>query len=239
LGKGLAVSLAVAGWAWTQEPLTATLHPSGLIRVARGDVELAAIELSAHGPGWQHAPQKTASVEKTPATEETGKQCAGVLAIPGTEGGSIRYVEHVKPLPQGLLVEYDMTMTKTMKLNGLQFSINLPIAPYAGTEALVSRLEGEPDLVSLPKEQEKGKFQLWMGQGAKVEVAKGTADAVTLELRAATDVVVQDMRQWDNPVFEVRCPAIMEDPGREVSQGEAFHLDVTLTFAAPVRLEGP
>jgi hypothetical protein len=210
-----------------------------MVKVSRAGAELATIEMNAHGPNWQHAPQNTASAEVSALPDGGGKQSAGLLAIPGTGGGAIRYTESVKALPQGLQLDYDLTITKTMQLNGLQFSINLPVARYAGKGVEISRPEGAPDIVSLPQEQEKGRFRLWFGQGAKAEVAKGTDDALTLELPAATEVVVQDMRQWGNPVFEVRCPAIMEDGGREVQQGETFGLSLTVTFAGPIRLEGP
>ena len=41
------------------------------------------------------------------------------------------------------------------------------------------------------------------------------------------------------PVFEIRFPAIMEDQGRDMAADDRFHLDLTVTFAAPVKLEGP
>jgi hypothetical protein len=234
-----AVLLATAAGIWAQEALKATLHPSGLIQVSRAGVALATIELSAHGSGWEHAPQKTASAETSDLPGAAGKRITGVLTIPKTAGATLRYSESVKALPQGFELTYDLSSTAATKLSGLQFSVNLPVTQYAGKEVLISRLGDEPDLVGLPQEQQKGTFQLWSGQGARVEVAKGTADAVTIELRAATDVVVQDLRQWNNPVFEVRVPAIMEDPGRDVAAGEAFHLDLRVTFAAPVTLAGP
>jgi hypothetical protein len=80
---------------------------------------------------------------------------------------------------------------------------------------------------------------LWSGEGAKIEVAKDTDEAVTIELRAAADVIVQDLRQWDRPIFEIRFPAIMQEEGREVAAEDKFHLDLTVTFASPVKLEGP
>ena len=239
VGVATAMLLATATASWSQDALNAKLHPSGMVQVSRAGVELATIELNAHGPGWLHAPQKSATAEVSDLPDQAGKRFVGVLAIPDTEGGAIRYTESVKTLSQGLQLEYHLTMTETMRLNGLQVSVNLPVAQYSGKEVLISRLQDDPELVGLPQEQQQGKFQVWSGQGAKIEVAKGTGEAVTLELRAATDVVVQDMRKWDNPVFEIRFPAIMEDPGREVPAGDGFHLDLTVTFAAPVQLEGP
>jgi hypothetical protein len=223
-----------------QDAVIATLHPSGLIQLSRAGVNLATLELSAHGPGWEHVPQATAVPETNPDPVPAGKrQVVGSLTVPKTEDGRIRFTETVQPVPNGLRLEYDLAMTTAMKLNGLQFSVNLPVALHAGKEVLIAQLQGEPDLVSLPLEPQKGRFQLWSGQGAKIELAKGTDAALTIELRAATDVVVQDLRQWDNPIFEVRFPAIMEDPPRGVAAGDRLHLDLTVTFPCPVQIEGP
>jgi len=233
------VLLAAASGLWAQETLSAKLDASGMVRVTRGDVELAMIELNAHGPEWKHAPQASATAEVSDLPDQAGKRFAGTLPIANTDGGAIRFTESVKPLPQGLQLEYDISMTRAMKLNGLQVSICLPVAQYAGKEVVVAQPEGEPQIVGLPQEQQAQRFQVWAGEGAKIEAAKGTDEAVTMELRAATDVVIQDLRQWDRPTYEIRFPAIMEDQGRDVAAEDKFHLDLTVTFAAPVKLEAP
>lgn len=233
------VVLLVASGASAQESCTASLDASGMIRVTRGQVELATIELNAHGPRWQHAPQSTATAEVGDLPNQAGRRFVGMLPIPNTDAGAIRYVETVKTLPKGVQLEYDLAMTKAMRLNGLQVSIFLPVAQYAGAEVVVTHPEANPQIVGLPREQQDQKFLLWSGEGAKTEVARGTDETITAELRAATDVVIHDLRRWNRPVFEIRFPAIMQDQGREVAADDRFHLDLTVTFAAPVALEGP
>jgi hypothetical protein len=238
VGVTAGVLLAAASSSWAQETLSAKLDASGMVQVSRGDVELATIELNAHGPNWQHAPQASATAEVSDLPDETGKQFVGTLPIPNTDGGAIQYTESVKVLPQGLHLEYDLAMAGAMKLNGLQLSICLPVAQYAGKELAIPRADGQPQIAGFPEEQQQN-FQVWSGEGAKIEVAKDTDEAVTIELRAAADVVVQDLRRWERPIFEIRFPAIMEDQGRELTAEDRFHLDLTVTFAAPVKLEGP
>lgn len=233
-----AVLLAAAGGSWAQEALSAKLDASGMIQVSRGGVELAMIELNAHGPNWQHAPQASATGEVGDLPDGTGKQVIGTLPIPNTDGGAIRFTESVESLPQGLHLEYDLSMAAAMRLNGLQLSICLPVTGYAGKELAIPKADGELQIVGLPEEQRQN-FQLWSGEGAKIEVAKDTDEAVTVELRAAADVIVQDLRQWERPIFEIRFPAIMEQEGREVAADDKFHLDLTVTFASPLELEGP
>jgi hypothetical protein len=232
-------ALLAASGSLAQETLSAKLHASGMVRVTRGDVELAVIELNAHGPEWKLAPQATAAAEVSDLPDQAGKRFVGTLPVPNTDGGAIKFTESVKALPQRLEFEYDLSVTGAMKLNGLQVSILLPVAQYGGKEVVISQPEGEPEIVTLPQEQKGETSQLWFGEGATIEVAKGTDDAIVIELRAATDVLVQDLRQWDRPTFEIRFPAIMEDQGRDVAAEDRFHLDLTVTLPAPVKLEGP
>jgi len=234
-----AVMLLAVSASWAQEGLTATLQPTGLVQVARGEAAPIVIELSAHGLEWRHAPQATATAEVSDLPDHGGREFVGTLPIPNTDGGAIRYTERVTPLPQGLRLEYSLSMTQAMKLNGLQVSVYLPVDRYGGGEVTISQPHGDPQIAGLPHEQSERGAQIWSGQGARIEVAQGTDDAVKIELQAATDVVIQDLRQWEHPVFEIRFPAIMQDGGRDVAAGDRFHLDLTVSFAAPVRLMEP
>jgi len=238
VGMTAVALLAAASGSWAQAALTAKVEASGLVRLYSGDVELATIDLNAHGLQWKHAPQATATAAVSDLPDHAGKRVVGTLPVPGPEGGAIQFTETVRALPQGLQFEYDLSVTKAMKLNGLQLSIELPVARYAGKELVIARPEGDPQTVSLPQEKAEN-FTVWGGEGARIEVAKGTAEAVTIELRAATNIVVQDLRQWDNAIFEVRLPAIMDDGGRDVTADDRFHLDFTITLGGPVTLVGP
>lgn len=240
LQRWIALGMVLGSTAWAQDVVEAKLDPAGMVSVSRGQTVLATIDLNAHGPGWAHAAQSEATATVADLPKAAGKQFTGNLAIPKTDGGAIQYTQTVTALSQGFRLEYDLTMTKAMKLSGLQFSINLPVENHRGKEVVISPLYDDPRVVGLPEEQPaSGRFQLWSGQGAKIEVAKGTPDAITAQLRAATDVVVQDLRQWEQPVFEIRLPAITEDAGHELAAGQKFHLDLTITFAGPVKLVGP
>ena len=231
------VAVGTAPRAWSEDALLAVLDPSGTVRVRRGDKVLATFELNAHGPGWSHAPQTDGKATVTDLPGKAGKRVAGLLPVPKTDGGAIQYTQTLATLPRGFRMEYELSMDKTMKINGLQFSVTIPVDGYAGRDVLVAPATGEARLVGLPKEQPAaGRFQLWAGQGARVDIAKDTPDAIAIELRAATDVAVQDLRQWEQPVFEIRFPAFSEDAGRELAKGLRFHFDLVVTTAAPLRM---
>lgn len=233
-----AVFLATAVVSFSQNALDVNLHPSGMVEISRAKTCLATIDLNAHGTGWAYGSQKDVEAKVSDLPGRARKRFEGTFTIPNTEDGAIRFTEDVSMLPRGFRLEYDLTTTKAMKLNGLQVSISLPVERFAGKEMLVSQLGKDPTLVGLPKEHREGNSQVWSGEGARIELAKDTDEAIVIELRAVTDVLVQDLRQWESPLFEVRFPAILEHSGREISAGTRFHLDITVTLAAPVRLVG-
>ena len=231
--------LAAASGAFAQDPLRAKLEPTGEIRILRGDTELALIDLNAHGPQWTHAPQATATAQASDLPDKSGKRFVGTLPIPNTSGGIIRFTETVKVIPQGLRLEYDISAAGAVKLNGLQLSVGLAVAQYAGKQLAIAQYEGDPVILSLPAAEDEKPFSGWSGEGSRVAVGAGTADELVIELRAPTDAMVQDLRPWKHPTFEVRFPAIMEDAGRDMTAEDRFHLDLTVTCAAPLKLEGP
>ena len=239
IGSVAVAALWVAGPGQAQEKLSAKLNPSGLVRIMAGATELGALELNAHGPQWAYASQAGATARVSDLPDQAGKRFVGTLPVPNTDGGALAFTETVKTLPQGLRLVYEVGVTKALQLNGLQVSLRLPVAQYGGQPVLISGPDGEPRTVSLPPEQGENTFAGWSGAGSKLEVAKGTNQALTIELQGAADVMIQDLRKWKEPVFEIRFPAIMEDPPRPVAAEDKFHLDLTVTCAGPVPLAGP
>ncbi len=234
----IAVTVCLAAsLAWAQAPVTATVDSSGLVSITSGGQQVATIDLNAHGPGWQHAPQQTATGEVSDLQGVTGKRVTGTLPIPNTEGGQLAFTETVRAVSQGLRLEYDLSVSQAVRVNGLQLSLNLPVDVHAGGEVMILHPHYDPEIAGLPTEHTEGGGRLWSGSGSTVEIAEDTEHAITVELRAATDVLVQDLREWDETVFEVRFPAIMEGGGREITPDDRFHLDLTVSFSGPLTLQ--
>lgn len=233
-----AMLLLAAHCCHAQGALTVKLDPTGLVHVYSGDAELAMIELNAHGTGWLNAPQSSATAQLSDLPGQAGKRCVGTLPVPNTDA-ALQFSETVRTLPQGLQLEYEVSAAKAVKLNGLQVSVNLPTVRFAGKELAVSQPDGDPQIGAFPLLQQDQNTQVWAGPGDRVAVAKGTADAVTVQMRAATDVLIQDLRRWEHQIFEIRFPAIMEDGGRDVTPDARFHLDLTIMFAGPVKFARP
>jgi hypothetical protein len=217
------------------QALTAKVNNTGLIVISEPNAEVATVELNAHGVGWKHAPQSSATGQMTDLPDG-GKRIVGTLPIPDTNGGVLRFTEEVKAVPQGLQVGYDVSLPAALKLSGLQLSFLLPTARYGGQALLVAQPDGDPLTITMPAEPRPQSPQVWAGEAARVELAKGTPSAMAIEMRASTDVMIQDLRQWQRETFEVRFPAIAEDGGREVTPDDHFHLDLTIKLASPVML---
>lgn len=230
--------LLPASGAFAQDTYTARIDANGQLHLLHGETELALVQLNAHGTGWKHAPQSTATAAVTPLPGGPGRQAVGTLPIPTASGGALRFTVTFRPVPQGLQVGYDVGLTAAMKLNGLQVSIDLPVARYGGKDLAVTRPEADPSSLTLPAEKNEN-GQLYSGEGAKVEIAGGTPEALVFALQAPADVAVQDLRKWEQEIYEVRFPAIYEDGGRDVGADDRFHLDLTVTLAGPVKLVGP
>jgi hypothetical protein len=234
----VALLASLAAQAWAQGTLTAKVEPNGTIRVSDATGEIAMIELNAHAPGWVYAAQSTATAQGTDLPAGSGKRVSGTLPIPNAKSG-LTFVESVKAIPQGLQLEYDVTAAQTVRLAGLQVSVNLPTSRYAGKGLLIGQPDQDPESGTFPTQGSDQSFQVWTGSGERVEVGRGTTDAIALRLRAATDLLVYDLRKWQHDLFEIRFPAIMEDGGRDVTPEDRFHLDFTITFAMPVKIVAP
>lgn len=247
---GIMLLVASMEVALAQPALRAEVLPQGSVRVALDGVALATLSLNAHGPDWKQAdqPEATATVSARPGH---GWEVRGTLPVPNTDGGAIRFVETVQPSANGFVADYVMGPTEALALNGLHVSLVLPIATYGGKPAAVHVLPVRGDgqtaadaaaqELVLPEKLDSAKWQLFGGKANKVEVASGTAQAVTLTARAfePTDegtaeppiFAVQDLRRWEHDQIEVRVSLINADTGRWLSPWDKLHVAVEVSFA--------
>ena len=242
---GLGARIACA-----QDALSAKLLAQGGIRVMAGDKLLATLSLNAHGLGWKHADQPAATALIRDAEVGPAKTVEGSLPIPDTDGGALRYIETVTPAEKGFTVGYSLNYTKDMTLNGLQVSLLLPAEMFAG-QAVVLRLPGEGGAatravtVPLPEKLNGDKWQLADGPAARIQIAAGTDNAITIAPKLSTAregakadlprFIVQDLRKWDQSVFEVRLVLIFDEKGKQVLAEDKANTELSITFARPLQ----
>lgn len=252
----LVLAVLACAAASAQDALTARLLPQGGITIMSGEKLLATLSLNAHGPEWKHADQPAATdVVVKAADPGPGSVVEGSIPVPNTQGGTIRFVETVKPGPQGLTVGYTVGFNQAMTLNGLQVSLILPTDVYAGNTIAIRApapppAEGEAAApktlsVALPEQFEEEKSQLAAAPGSSIEIAAGTPNAITVtpKLSGAKEgeavllprFIVQDLRKWERSVFEVRLVLIMDDQGKPVAADEKMTVALDLAFAGAVQ----
>jgi len=257
-GKGVVVLLAASSllivWgpqvACAQDALTAKLLAQGGVSIMSGEKVLATLSLNVHGPEWQHADQVAATAVVKEADPGPGKVVEGTLPVPGSEGGTVQFVETIRPVAQGFSAGYSLGFTKAMTLNGLQVSLLLPTDTFAGKGIVVHRQPAKPAggeaaaaetvSVTLPEQLDQEKWQLATTPASKIEIAAGTVNAITLtpkppevkegEAAELPRFVIQDLRKWEQNVFEVRLILIMEDKGKQVSAEEKMKVALDLAF---------
>ena len=233
------------------EALPAKLLAQGGIRVTTGDKPLATLSLNAHGPAWRNADQTAATALVKDAETGPAKIVEGSLPVPDTDGGAVRFAETLTPAKKGFTVAYGLGYTKAMTLNGLQVSLLLPAEAFAG-KAVVLHMPGEGAVtadktteVLLPENLDSEKWQLATGPASKIEIAPGTDNAITIAPKLPTAregakadlprFIVQDLRKWDQAVFEVRMVLIFDEKGKQVSAEDKANTELSITFARPLQ----
>ena len=222
-----------------QDGLGLRFTPDGRVQVWAGAEQLMTLELNAHGPKWSHAGQEKATATRADADTErdAGVVFSGSLPVPNTEGGAIEFVETLEPIESGFSAVYKLRPNREVLLNGLQLSLLLPTARFTGKEIALRAAEGEPTRLTLPRELNGEKWVLGAAECNGVEVAPGAPDAIALTTEKAARLVVQDLRQWQKEVFEVRLALITADEGELVSADRRYSVKIDVTFARPLFLE--
>jgi hypothetical protein len=229
-------------------PLTAKLLPQGGIQIMSDGKTIATLELNAHGPKWTHAGQETATATIT--KPGSARRCEGLLPVPNTDGGAVRFVEVIRPKPKEFRVTYELGFTKTMTLDGLQVSLLLPTEAYAGHAVLVGRPSAETaDLrrILLPPQLNEQGWQLATLPAETLQIAPGADGAMTLTARVSTgkrseaspapNWAIQDLRQWKQDAFEARLFLIMSDQGKQVTADDKMTVQLDVAFPSEVQWE--
>jgi hypothetical protein len=255
LGVCCILAVASSTFAGAQEALTVRLLPQGAVSVSDGEVELANLSLNAHGPEWKHVDQAEATGISTEDGASGTHLVRGVLPVPDTEGGGIRFLESLEPASRGLRAEYILGATEILTLNGLHVSLLLPMASFAGQSVIVYPVPGatgtqdaaaaEPtQQLTLPAQGTAPQGRLFAGPVTKVEIAPGTGNAITLTVETpeageegsgeAPVLVVQDLRKWEHDLIEVRLSLVNADDGQWLAAWDKLQVGLSVTFAREV-----
>jgi hypothetical protein len=136
---------------------------------------------------------------------------------------------------------------------GQGIALHAPQAEAVGEAGDEAPAAAAPTLITLPAQMDGENWQLATAPAGKVEIAPGTPRAITLvpklpetaegegdrlqeaapgAARKAPFLVVQDLRKWEQDVFEVRLVLVMSEEGQEMAADEVLEAGLELTFAS-------
>jgi len=221
-----------------QEGVQCAIQQGGALAISLGAEKLGVLELNAHGPEWKYVSQTAATAEVKAAEAGKGEVITGRLLVPGAEGGAVVFTETVTPGEKQVEVAYDLSFSQVMTVNGLQFSLLLPIKPYAGKSLVVRTGEGEKQ-GTLAQILNREQWQLMTVKGTEVKIASGDPEEITITSDREATIAICDLRRWDREEFEIRFALLTEDKGKQMTAADSYQTKLTLAFAEPVTLTKP
>jgi len=202
----LACATASAGTTWR-----GTIGSSGVLQLRAGRRPVATVTPGIYGLGWRSGGYAGAKPDASGVLK-------GILREPG--GATVDVELRVSDVPDGIRLAYRLIPRKTVRLNALCVTVELPIAAIAGRAYAVDGAKG-----TVPA-----------ALGKNIHLRSGTVRTVALEPRGGsplqiafekpTYVLVQDNRQW-GPSLSVRMGHSGEE--KDFPAGQAFEIAFTLT----------
>jgi hypothetical protein len=221
-----------------QEGIVVQPAPTGRLQVTKAGQPIMAIELSVHGDNWTHAPQSRAQAQVTQLADQPGLLYKGLLQVPGGEG-PLNFEETLRPAENGFFADYKMWFNQPTTLNGLQVSLLLPVARYLGKNVVLVGGGGRETTVELPMQLDAQKWVLHQGGGiTEVQIAPGTDVASGVACGGPTNVLVHDLRQWQQQVFEIRFHQVYQQTALTVEANREFKFSLAFGFQEPVTIQG-
>ena len=239
IALALGVAAVLAGTtAVAQQGIVVQPAPTGRLQLMQAGQPIMAIELSVHGDNWTHAAQSRAQAQVTQVADQPGLLYKGLLAVPGGEG-PLNFEETVRPAENGFFVDYKMWFDQATTLNGLQVSLLLPVARYLGKSVVLVAGGGRETTVELPMQLDAQKWVLHQSGGVtEVQIGPGTDVASGVACGGPTNVLVHDLRQWQQQVFEIRFHEVYQQTATTVEANREFKVSLAFGFQEPVTIQG-
>lgn len=158
------------------------------------------LELAVHGREWSYARQGEQPGIRS-STEVEGRWFGGLLPVPRTADATVGFEEIVVGTAGGgMSVIYHLTRDAALPLNSHQLSWNLPLSLCVGRTI---ELVGEParTLTIPPK---LGELHMARAKVSELRLWPDQPDGLTIQVKPATALLVQDNRQFGGDSLELR-----------------------------------
>jgi len=245
--------LVLGGTAGAADELLVNVADDGSLTVttpsAPSAVAPVKLELNGHGTGWQHVEQSAAEIPQRCRPTPTVRAFSGLLPIPGDRGGLVGFRSCIATEGKMLSAEWQMRPADDILLNGLQASIWLDAAAYKGSTLSLTDVkrryeseqgpvytDTEPVTVTLPLEPEAERFVVFDGYCGQIQVLTDKGIPFTITAPEPYRFIIQDNRQWEHDVFEVRLAFFMAQGGVVFSKEDALAARLLLEFGDEVKM---
>jgi len=170
-----------------------------IARLGAGQQRAGTIELAVHGRDWSYLRQGEQPGIRS-SDEVNGRWFGGLLPVPRTADGTIGFEELVIPTPVGLTLIYHLTRATVLPLNSHQLSWNLPLSQCIGKTI---ELVGEPaQTLTIPPKL--GELHMARAKVSEIRLWPDQPDGLTIQVKPATAVLLQDNRQFGSDSLELR-----------------------------------
>jgi len=174
--------------------LSVSISDKGVVEVRDAVGPLARIVLTAHGPNWAGVSQDGPAAQ----VEREGAEVRGAIPMPQGSQGVLRFVERVAQENGRVLLDYEVEFTEDSALQGAYVSVYLPVERFLGRRA---RLLPADEEHVFPEDPNAQRFS---GPARALVCDLGDGQALFLANMAGERVLLEDMRRFGGPVYELR-----------------------------------
>lgn len=174
--------------------LSASTLANGVVEIHDALGLVGRIVITVHGPNWAGASQES----RTARVERDGDRFRGAIPMPEGSAGEIRFVERVATERGRVILDYEVEFTQDSPLQGAYVSIYLPVERFINRTARLLPADEERVFPEDPNAQR------FAGPARALVCDLGDGQALIIANMAGERVVLEDMRRFGGPVYELR-----------------------------------
>lgn len=191
---------------------------------------IVTLGLAIHGLDWQYTSQQQHADDfALSAMPDDSNVFQGVMTVPGSDNKALEVFEHIRSIPKGVSLNYELTMLDDVQLNGYQLSLDFALSAYTNASFELETTDGPQSFV-IP--EELGERFIYRGPFTALHVkATDPQNNVDITLNKSTQLLIQDNRGWGGNTIDVRLCFARNDDGGKIAAGT--RVARTLVFVMP------
>ncbi len=234
------VAVVLAAWqpAVAAPPKAAHFDGTGrlaLLTLAGEPVALSG-EIRVAGPDWSfYGASNPGSATGVTFVAESSGVSVWTGFIPLANGGSARYVQRVRPLPDGAEVNLTVTALTNLMIDGISYAVQFPVRRFSQARLALWRGTATVAEVAAPADYNFDKEHIFLATSAVDRIAvSANACRIGLTLDRPRSASFQDDRKWGMDAYTLLIPF---GRGPLMRSGETAHLRFVISLAGGPTIE--